>query len=156
MEARQCKRMCIPLVASTMRYVPRVPRQYRTHQWAPGQIFFNTIPFVDRNDHQIVDLVTAGGRPKRLLSPRMGDSLWDLIGRCWSADPFERPTMKNITEELLMVAHTDLSWDAKPLEEPTMRHIFKEAEAFTPLHSLLATLKKVYTPGTLCAATNHC
>ncbi|KAF8351784.1 kinase-like domain-containing protein, partial [Amanita rubescens] len=82
-------------------------------------IFFDTIPFVDRNKHQIMRLVTAGERPERLTSPRMGDGLWNLIHRCWSANPLDRPSMTNITNEL---------------------------PKFTPLLSLLAILKKVYLP----------
>ncbi len=61
-------------------------------------------------------LVTAGERPGRLPSPRMGDGLWNLIHRCWSENPLERPSMTYITKEL-----------------PNL----------TPLLSLLAILKKV-------------
>jgi hypothetical protein len=79
-----------------------------------------------------MQLVTSGTHPDRLESPKMDDDTWNLLQRCWEMDPSKRPTM----EEL--------------------RTTLKGAEAFTLLQSLLATLKKVYNPGTLCAATNCC
>ena len=60
------------------------------------QIFFDTIPFVERNEYQIMRLVTAGVRPPRLDSPRMEDGTWDLILECWRAKSFERPGMEQI------------------------------------------------------------
>ena len=63
------------------------------------QIFFDTIPFVEKNEYQIMRLVTAGVRPPRLDSPRMEDSTWELILHCWKAKPSERPGMEQILVE---------------------------------------------------------
>ncbi len=64
------------------------------------QTFFDTVPFRGTNDFQIMRLLAKGKRPDRLESPRMADSTWDLIQRCWESIPSKRPTMEQIMEML--------------------------------------------------------
>ena len=69
-------------------------------------------------------------RPKddHVVKRGLDDKMWKLLCQCWSESPNDRPSIGDFV---------------------------KEAEAF-PVQSLLATLKKVYTPGTLFATTNRC
>ena len=51
---------------------------------------------MEKNEDQIMRLVTAGVRPPRLDSPRMEEGTWDFICNCWKAKPSERPSMEQI------------------------------------------------------------
>ena len=67
----------------------------------------------------------SGTRPVRLNSPVMDNSFWSLIEHCWMPDPFERPTMQQIT-----MRFENFSLPSMSLPEA--------------LSLLLATLHKVY------------
>jgi len=62
--------------------------------------FFDSTPFHDKTEHQIVRLVIQGKRPDRLESPRMEDDTWDLILRCWEPIPSKRSTIVDIATAL--------------------------------------------------------
>lgn len=48
------------------------------------------VPFASVADPQLFyTLVTKGERPARPVE--MGDEMWDLVRRCWRAEPAERP-----------------------------------------------------------------
>ena len=69
----------------------------------PVQTFFDSTPFHDKTDHQIMRLVMQGKRPDRLESPgmvRMEDDTWDLIQRCWEPIPSNRSTIEEIATAL--------------------------------------------------------
>ena len=66
----------------------------------PAQIFFDNIPFHEKNDFQVVLLVMDGARPDRLESPAMEDDTWNLIQYCWEPIPSERPTIEQIMKTL--------------------------------------------------------
>ncbi|KAF8331209.1 kinase-like domain-containing protein, partial [Amanita rubescens] len=63
-------------------------------------IFFDTVPFQGEGLLQIIGAVTSGTRPDRLESPRMEDNLWNLIQKCWTSKPLERPTMREVVKTL--------------------------------------------------------
>ncbi len=69
----------------------------------PAQIFFNTAPFLDKSDLQILGLVTKGVRPERLNSPRIDDNTWNLITSCWLCNPSERLTMDVIVKKMKLL-----------------------------------------------------
>ena len=69
-------------------------------------------------------LVTAGTRPDQLKSPNMEDSTWDLILKCWKANPNERHSMEQIVKRMTPRANfrsliTDLN---KVYDIPLSRH----------------------------------
>ncbi len=76
------------------------------------QIFFNTVPFQGKFEYQIMRLVTSGGRPLRLDSPKMENNIWHIIQSCWKNSPSARPTVEEVRTRL--VAHgTGRSWSLK-------------------------------------------
>lgn len=46
-------------------------------------------------------LLANGVHPSRLDSPRMDDGIWNLIERCWSSDPSQRPSMEQVVTTYL-------------------------------------------------------
>ncbi len=69
-----------------------------------AQIFFNTVPFQGKGQLQVMAAVTNGMRPDRLESPRMEDNVWNLIQKCWTSKPSERPTMGEVMKTLTLPA----------------------------------------------------
>ena len=63
-------------------------------------MFFDTVPFCDKYDYQIMRLLTSGGRPVRLENPRMDDDSWEIIQKCWKAKPSERPAMEQLVKTM--------------------------------------------------------
>jgi len=63
-------------------------------------IWFNTVPFQGKFEYQIMRLVTSGGRPSQLESPRMDGGTWNVIQSCWKPDPSSRPTSDDIKTQL--------------------------------------------------------
>ncbi|KAI0081482.1 kinase-like protein [Panus rudis PR-1116 ss-1] len=60
---------------------------------------FSYIP----NHHKVIVRVLHGEHPKRPTADTgraMSDDLWNLVSRCWSEEPLERPTMSLIVAEL--------------------------------------------------------
>ena len=53
---------------------------------------------IARSRQQIMMKVSRGYRFKR--TENISDAYWELIQRCWSQDPEERPTFEEIVEEL--------------------------------------------------------
>jgi hypothetical protein len=70
----------------------------------PVQIFFNTVPFQGKYEYQIMRLVTSGGRPRRLESPRMDNSTWTIIQSCWRNNPVLRPAIEDIRTQMQLTA----------------------------------------------------
>jgi len=64
------------------------------------EILFNTVPFHESNELQIMRLIINGERASRLQIPKMGDNTWHLIQSCWKSVPSKRPKMKEIVEVL--------------------------------------------------------
>jgi hypothetical protein len=64
------------------------------------QIFFHTTPFQEKNEYQIIRLVTNGLRPERLKNPAIDNGTWQLIELCWKHNASERPTMEKILETM--------------------------------------------------------
>jgi len=69
-----------------------------------AQIFFGTVPFQGEAPLQIMGAVTSGTRPDRLKSPRMEDDIWNLIQKCWTSKPSERPMMVEVVKTLTLPA----------------------------------------------------
>ncbi|KAF8690274.1 hypothetical protein AX14_003036 [Amanita brunnescens Koide BX004] len=67
-------------------------------------IFFNTVPFQGKYEYQIMRLVTSGGRPRRLESPRMDNSTWTIIQSCWRNNPVLRPAIEDIRTQMQLTA----------------------------------------------------
>jgi hypothetical protein len=69
-------------------------------------MFSGEVPFYeDPSDIRVVLSVMQGKRPPRpshQLSRTRGlsDAVWQLVETCWAPDPAERPTAKQITEQL--------------------------------------------------------
>ncbi|EJD04727.1 kinase-like protein [Fomitiporia mediterranea MF3/22] len=68
-------------------------------------VMTGTIPFDGiRQPGPIIDLLKKGERPARpdrkLVHHGLDDRLWDLIRRCWSQGPGNRPTMNEVCREL--------------------------------------------------------
>lgn len=64
------------------------------------QIWFDAVPFQGKYEYQIMRLVTSGGRPDRLETPRMNSATWKVIQSCWKDDPLLRPTSEDIKTQL--------------------------------------------------------
>ncbi|KAK2463326.1 hypothetical protein APHAL10511_004637 [Amanita phalloides] len=63
-------------------------------------IFFDRVPFLNKNEFQITMLVTSGRRPDRPTEPRMANDVWNLIQDCWASNPSERPTMEDVVAKM--------------------------------------------------------
>ncbi|KAF8351827.1 kinase-like domain-containing protein [Amanita rubescens] len=59
-------------------------------------IFFNTVPFQGKFEYQIMRLVTSGGRPLRLDSPKIENNIWHIMQSCWKNSPSARPTVEDL------------------------------------------------------------
>ncbi|KAF8345489.1 hypothetical protein F5887DRAFT_181416, partial [Amanita rubescens] len=68
------------------------------------EIFFDAVPFQEIVQEQIPLLVSDGKRPTRLNTPRMDDCFWNVIQNCWSTNPSERPTMKQIVQTFATIS----------------------------------------------------
>ena len=66
------------------------------------KMFTNNIQFADkkpiRSSQQFMMKIGRGARPKRPDS--IPDPYWELVEKCWKPNPADRPTFKEITEEL--------------------------------------------------------
>ena len=56
-----------------------------------SQVLTEKKPYFNCNDSNIVPKVQAGEIPERLPG-RIGDSVWELLGKCWSRLPERRPS----------------------------------------------------------------
>ena len=68
------------------------------------EVFTGKVPFYqESNGLNVGSKILDGYRPER---PRdaggeeLTDGMWELLCRCWSADPASRPTMKNVVQEM--------------------------------------------------------
>jgi len=64
------------------------------------QIHYDAMPFAGRRGPQIIFLVSRGILPPRQDEPPLSDGAWDIIQRCWTRKPSERPRMKDVVESL--------------------------------------------------------
>ncbi|KAF8328316.1 hypothetical protein F5887DRAFT_151059 [Amanita rubescens] len=78
-------------------------------------IFFDTVPFQGAGLLQIIGAVTSGMRPDRLESPRMEDNVWNLIQKCWTSKPLERPTMGEVVKTLAPLDHRQRNANTIPI-----------------------------------------
>lgn len=68
------------------------------------QLYTGECPFAGtRMDHAVMMRVLQGERPSRVISVddsglSMSDDLWDLLRRCWSQEPSNRPPMYQVAE----------------------------------------------------------
>lgn len=75
-----------------------------------SQLYTSKVPFSGVPDKQIPALVKKGTLPERPLVPgseteRMADNLWDLLVKCWDADPMHRPEASDIVDSLDVLVH---------------------------------------------------
>jgi hypothetical protein len=50
--------------------------------------------------------VSRGKRPPRQDEPPLSDGAWKLIEQCWAAEPPKRPTMKDVTEQMMAISQS--------------------------------------------------
>ncbi|KAF8333298.1 WD40-repeat-containing domain protein [Amanita rubescens] len=65
------------------------------------EIYYDSIPFVGKQDTQIWALIFRGILPSRLDEPPLSDGAWDVIQHCWERKPSERPNMKDAKERMM-------------------------------------------------------
>ncbi|KAF8326171.1 kinase-like domain-containing protein [Amanita rubescens] len=70
------------------------------------EIHYDRIPFAGRQEIQIVTLVSRGKRPPRQNEPPLSDEAWKLIKQCWATEPLKRPTMKDVTEQMMAISQS--------------------------------------------------
>ncbi len=61
--------------------------------WSGGEI-----PFALLDDERAAELVKQGGRPEK--PDRCPDSVWDIMGKCWSQSPEDRPVWRDVKASL--------------------------------------------------------
>lgn len=59
----------------------------------PVQIMTGEHPYNDISDLQVINQLLHGVTPKRPRMPILNPGVWDLMERCWSATPSDRPKM---------------------------------------------------------------
>lgn len=80
-------------------YIQRVTQA--TDVWAFSmtviEILTGSIPFSGiRNDAKVVIAIMTGDRPKRQDCPPVRPDIWNMLERCWTADPKQRPLMATV------------------------------------------------------------
>lgn len=70
------------------------------------EAFSGQVPFRDSQAYEVVMLVAAGTRPPRPDHPALADHLWELIQRCWNADPKSRPQALEVKNTLNLGSET--------------------------------------------------
>lgn len=74
------------------------------------QLYTGTVPFAGVADKQIASTVAQGTRPTRPTIPGkpdtpMDEALWNILQRCWAADPLQRPTALELLDDLYFFVH---------------------------------------------------
>jgi hypothetical protein len=69
------------------------------------QMWTKAPPFPDMNEYKIIIHVSGGGRPTRpspaeCYGDAISDAFWELITRCWSQGPQDRPTMADVVTSI--------------------------------------------------------
>lgn len=78
-----------------------------------GNLPFHSIP----QDFSVVLAVKSGKRPPKPSGVWIGNTLWDLIERCWRQQREQRPSAKETVEELQVLSNvalrnnTQCDWD---------------------------------------------
>ncbi|KAG8713893.1 hypothetical protein FRC11_010593 [Ceratobasidium sp. 423] len=87
------------------------------------ETFISEVPFADKSDQalfvHIVLKKQTPTRPEKIIPSRStsGDNLWDILTRCWSFDPKDRPSARVVWNEMKPITTESL----KELEvEPEM------------------------------------
>jgi hypothetical protein len=66
------------------------------------KIYTGLVPFDGdgyANDPQVIMAILRGIRPKRPYADKgMTEELWELVTRCWQANPDSRPEMQEVVE----------------------------------------------------------
>ena len=83
------------------------------------EVLTGQIPFPQYNQHAAVVRVTEGMRPERpqgAVGEWFTDDVWGILGRCWEADPSDRPSIEDVLQHL---DEAKISWTplSHPLEE---------------------------------------
>ncbi|KAG6817812.1 hypothetical protein H0H87_003220 [Tephrocybe sp. NHM501043] len=82
------------------------------------EIYTGRLPFVDvANDAEVIYQVIQGIRPTRPVihddtGVQISDDLWDLIERCWEAQPTNRASIAEVVDT---IGHWHRAWDSKTI-----------------------------------------
>ena len=67
------------------------------------ELFTGKVPFNEPIDHNVLLLIRQGERPEKpVYAEAVGltPEVWNVLERCWQQNPEQRPTMKEVVEEL--------------------------------------------------------
>jgi len=93
------------------------------------EVLSGRAPFKSYSDFIVIQKVIEGerpGRPQGAEGPRFTDDLWETLGRCWSPQPKNRPTIKEVLECLERVSTT---WQPLPPGAGTDAHMVADDES---------------------------
>ncbi|KAF8632299.1 hypothetical protein AX15_001950 [Amanita polypyramis BW_CC] len=62
------------------------------------EIHFNRLPYGRAGQYNVAKLIIEGSRPPRQPEPPLREEAWQLITRCWSQEPGDRPDIDDVLE----------------------------------------------------------
>ena len=68
-----------------------------------SQLYTGDVPFPKCHDFKVYKIVANGGRPSRPVTKdllRISDAAWELVNRCWSHQPQNRPSATVVAAQL--------------------------------------------------------
>ena len=89
----------------------------------PTQVFDLSQPFVHMPHSKVEAAIKDGVRPPRPTHRGLADELWELIERCWDADPRRRPGVSTVLRTLrgllvpFLSSKSSIHWEI-PIHQP--------------------------------------